>query len=141
MTIHYADELVTLHQGDAQTVLAELPAESVDCIVTSPPYFGLRDYGVEGQYGLEGSPAAYVETMRGLFAECRRVLAKDGTLWLNIGDSYYSGRGNPGPNSDDRKQVARRGWTRPLDQCGASWAKPKDLDRGRRRYGAPLRSQ
>jgi DNA modification methylase len=85
---YHQDESVTLYQGDATAVSRELPDGSVDCIVTSPPYFGLRDYGVEGQYGLEASPADYVEKMRGLFSELRRVLACDGTLWLNIGDSY-----------------------------------------------------
>lgn len=79
------------------------------------------------EQGLEATPAEYVERMRVLFAELRRVLADDGTLWLNIGDSYYSGRGNPGPNADDRKNQSRRGWTRPLDRPGATWAKPKEL--------------
>lgn len=65
--------------------------------------------------------------MRALFAEVRRVLADDGTLWLNIGDSYYSGRGNPGPNSADEKQSARRGWTRVVDKPGQPWARPKAL--------------
>jgi DNA modification methylase len=88
MTLCYADESVTLHHGDSLEVLRTLPDQSVDCCVTSPPYFGLRDYGIEGQYGLEASPAEYVETMRALFAEVRRVLADDGTLWLNLGDSY-----------------------------------------------------
>jgi site-specific DNA-methyltransferase (cytosine-N4-specific) len=124
---YYTDDSVTLWHGDSLDVLREMPSSSVDCCVTSPPYFGLRDYGEPGQLGLEASPAEYVENMRALFAEVRRVLAEDGTLWLNLGDSYYSGRGNPGPNSDDRRQVARRGWKRPLDQPGASWAKPKDL--------------
>lgn len=87
-TPYYADEQVTLYHGDSLSVLRVMPDQSVDCCVTSPPYFGLRDYGVEGQYGLEASPAEYVETMRALFAEVRRVLADDGTLWLNIGDSY-----------------------------------------------------
>lgn len=91
MTVYYEDESVTLHHGDALDVLRTLPDQSVDCCVTSPPYFGLRDYGTEGQYGLEASPAEYVETMRALFAEVRRVLADDGTLWLNLGDSYASG--------------------------------------------------
>ena len=87
-TPYYQDESVTLHLGDALEVARTLPDESVDCIVTSPPYFGLRDYGNDGQYGTEASPAEYVEKMRALFAELRRVLADDGTLWLNLGDSY-----------------------------------------------------
>ncbi|MEV5168233.1 site-specific DNA-methyltransferase [Streptomyces werraensis] len=85
---YYRDEEVTLLLGDSLEALRTLPAGSVNCIVTSPPYYGLRDYGTPGQYGLEESPAAYVETMRALFAEARRVLADDGTLWLNLGDSY-----------------------------------------------------
>lgn len=88
--LYYSDDYVTLHLGDALTVAQSLPAGSVNCIVTSPPYFGLRDYGADGQYGLEASPAEYVERMRVLFAELRRVLADDGTLWLNLGDSYRS---------------------------------------------------
>lgn len=87
-TPYYQDESVTLHHGDALTVLSSLPDASVNCCVTSPPYFGLRDYGVEGQLGLEASPAQYVKNMRALFAQARRVLADDGTFWLNLGDSY-----------------------------------------------------
>lgn len=90
MTIHYTDDQITLLLGDALAVAGDLADGSADCIVTSPPYFGLRDYGTPGQYGLEESPAEYVETMRALFAELRRALADDGTLWLNIGDSYAS---------------------------------------------------
>jgi len=94
---YYADESVTLHHGDSLTVLSSLPDASVNCCVTSPPYFGLRDYGVEGQLGLEASPAEYVENLRALFAQVRRVLADDGTLWLNLGDSYAgSGKGRWG---------------------------------------------
>ena len=93
MKPYYADDSVTLHHGDSLDVLRTLPDQSVDSCVTSPPYFGLRDYGEEGQYGLEASPAEYVETMRALFAEVRRVLADDGTLWLNLGDTYSSGSG------------------------------------------------
>lgn len=85
---YYQDEHLTLHHGDALDILRRMDAGSVDCIVTSPPYFGLRDYGVDGQLGAEASPAEYVENMRALFAEARRVLADDGTLWLNLGDSY-----------------------------------------------------
>lgn len=88
MTIHYQDERVTLHCGDALAVLQEIPTESVQCVMTSPPYFGLRDYGIEGQYGHEPTPQGFAETLRDLFREVRRVLAKDGTVWLNLGDSY-----------------------------------------------------
>jgi site-specific DNA-methyltransferase (cytosine-N4-specific) len=90
---YYEDDQVTLYHGDALAVVRELPGGSVHCVVTSPPYYGLRDYGEPGQYGLESSPAEYVETMRAVFAEVRRVLAADGTLWLNIGDSYAKGTG------------------------------------------------
>lgn len=85
---YYQDDTVTLLLGDTIEQMRTLPDGSVDCVVTSPPYFGLRDYGNPGQYGLEETPAAYVETMRAVFAEVRRVLADDGALWLNLGDSY-----------------------------------------------------
>lgn len=93
MSIYHQEERLTLRLGDSLAELRDMPDASVSCCVTSPPYFGLRDYGREGQYGLEASPAEYVETMRALFAEVRRVLADDGTLWLNIGDSYSSTQG------------------------------------------------
>lgn len=105
---YYSDDAVTLWHGDALEVLRGLPDASVNCCVTSPPYFGLRDYGVEGQYGLESSPAEYVETMRAVFAEVRRVLADDGTLWLNIGDSYSGSWGNQGRKPE-------RGTQRPIN--------------------------
>lgn len=92
MSIYYQDETITLHHGDSLDVARTLETGSIDCIVTSPPYFGLRDYGSDGQYGQEQTPAAYVETMRTLFAELRRTLTDDGTLWLNIGDSYSSAK-------------------------------------------------
>ena len=88
MNPYYQDDHATLHHGDAAGVLAALPAESVNCIVTSPPYFGLRDYGVDGQIGGESSPAEFVAALVSVFREARRVLADDGTLWLNLGDSY-----------------------------------------------------
>jgi len=90
VSVYYTDDHITLHLGDALDVARELPSGTADCICTSPPYFGLRDYGIEGQYGLEASPAEYVETMRALFAELRRVLADGGVLFLNLGDSYSS---------------------------------------------------
>jgi site-specific DNA-methyltransferase (cytosine-N4-specific) len=82
-----------LHTGDARAVLAGMPGASADCIVTSPPYWGKRDYGVAGQYGHEDTPAAYVATLREVFREARRVLADDGTCWLNLGDSYSASGG------------------------------------------------
>lgn len=127
MTPYFADDALALYHGDARTILSTLDASSVDCCVTSPPYYGLRDYGVDGQLGAEPSPAEYVAALVAVLGEVRRVLADDGTLWLNLGDSYYSGRGNPGPNSDDEKNEARRGWTRALDRPGQSWGTPKSL--------------
>lgn len=74
--------------GDSLDMLKTLPDESVDCIITSPPYYGLRDYGREGQIGLEDTLAAYLDRMLGITAECKRVLKSTGTLWWNQGDSY-----------------------------------------------------
>jgi DNA modification methylase len=79
-----------IHHGDVRDVLPTLDAESVQCVVTSPPYWGLRDYGVEGQIGLEATPEQYVQTLVAVFREVRRVLRDDGTVWLNMGDSYAS---------------------------------------------------
>jgi DNA modification methylase len=80
--------------GDCLSVLPTLAAESVQCVVTSPPYYGLRDYGVDGQIGLEKSPEEYVAKLVAVFQEVRRVLRDDGTVWLNLGDSYAgSGKG------------------------------------------------
>ena len=88
----------TLLQGDCLSVLATLPDQSVQCCVTSPPYYGLRNYGVDGQIGLEPTPDVYVAKLVAVFREVRRVLRDDGVLWLNLGDSYVS---NPG----DRAKV------------------------------------
>ncbi|MFC5830367.1 DNA-methyltransferase [Nonomuraea insulae] len=107
----------TLYLGDACDVLAELPTGSVDCIVTSPPYYGLRDYGVEGQYGQEDTLAGYVGTLQRTFREAHRVLADDGTLWLNLGDSYAA-------NSD--------GWAR-----GANYNPYQPVVRPRARLSVP----
>lgn len=80
----------TLYQGDVLDKLKQLESESINCCVTSPPYWNLRDYGVEGQLGLEPTPEEYVVKMVEVFREVKRVLKKDGTLWLNLGDSYCS---------------------------------------------------
>jgi len=122
MSIYYEDDLVQLLHGDALEQLRTMPDGSVDCCVTSPPYYGLRDYGEAGQYGLESSPAEYVETMRAVFAEVRRVLADDGTLWLNIGDSYQSSGGKEGVGPNARVGSTKRqefGRTRPVSELPA----------------------
>jgi site-specific DNA-methyltransferase (cytosine-N4-specific) len=85
---YWSNGQTALHLGDACEALSELPDQSVACVVTSPPYYGLRDYGVAGQYGHEATPEEYVEKLRTTFAQARRVLADDGTCWLNLGDSY-----------------------------------------------------
>jgi len=87
--------------GDCRDVLRTLPPGSVHCCVTSPPYFGLRDYGVAGQIGLEPTPDAFVAEMVAVFAEVRRVLRDDGTLWLNLGDSYANGGGKSQPHRNN----------------------------------------
>src|SRR5215475_4908485 len=89
--IYLQDPDVTLHQGDALEVLRTLPDRSVHMCCTSPPFYGLRDYGTEGQIGLEESPDEWVARLVEVFREVRRVLRDDGTLWVEIGDSYGSG--------------------------------------------------
>ncbi|MFN8994918.1 MAG: DNA-methyltransferase [Pseudomonadota bacterium] len=81
---------VTIHVGDCLQTLRSLPSESINTCVTSPPYFGLRDYGHDGQIGLEQTPDEFVGKLVAVFREVRRVLRDDGTLWLNLGDSYVS---------------------------------------------------
>ena len=97
-----------IYQGDVLNVLKTFPDESIHCCVTSPPYWGLRDYGVEGQIGLEKTPEEYVLKMVEVFREVKRVLRKDGTLWLNLGDSYC-GTGNKGKYKDPKYLNGRNG--------------------------------
>jgi DNA modification methylase len=110
-----------IHIGDAREVLATIPTDSVDCCVTSPPYFGLRDYGVTGQIGLEETPEAYIARLIEVFREVQRVLKPNGTLWLNLGDSYAgSGRGKGGVN---QKTIQPR-----ASFVGDRFSKPYKLD-------------
>lgn len=136
---YWSDDSVTLLLGDARTVLADLPAGSVDCIVTSPPYYGLRDYGTPGQYGLEPTLGDYVETMSSVFAEARRVLAGDGTLWLNLGDSYAAADGQGGDAPTSRLE----GGARPsFRRDGAQVAAPRRTALGvpkKNLFGIPWR--
>jgi DNA modification methylase len=119
-----------IHCGDALTVLRTLESESVHCCITSPPYYGLRDYGCDGQIGLERTPAEYIAKLVAVFAEVRRVLRADGTCWVNIGDSYTSG----GRNSQVNDNIGSRGpvpagyrspqppGLKPKDLIGIPWA-------------------
>jgi len=92
MKPYYDHAEIQIYHGNALEVPKSIEPETVQCCVTSPPYWGLRDYGIEGQLGLEKTPEEYVEKMVAIFREVRRVLKKDGTLWLNLGDSYGSGQ-------------------------------------------------
>ena len=99
-----------IHQGDAADTLAEIPDSSVHMVMTSPPYFGLRDYGHENQIGLEDELDAYIEELVGVFREVRRVLRPDGSAWLNLGDSYAGGGGMAGvPDDHESKTVDHSG--------------------------------
>jgi len=117
-----------LIQANAKSI--PLPDESVRCVVTSPPYWGLRDYGIDGQLGLEPTPAEYVVNLVQVFREVRRVLTRDGTVWLNLGDSYASSGGfrdygshdnyvGRGPNGGQRPAPA--GMTKVKDLVGIPW--------------------
>lgn len=131
-------------EGDVLARLADIPDESVHCVVTSPPYWGLRDYGVDGQIGLEPSMAEYLESMVDVFREVRRVLRHDGTCWVNMGDTYggswgaqsreHAGKHAPNVSALSANQVKaaqRRGshtgsipagsGLKPKDLCGIPW--------------------
>lgn len=118
--------LLTVLCGDAITQLTKLPDRSVQMCVTSPPYWGLRDYGCEGQLGLEKTPQEYVANMVQVFREVRRVLKDDGTLWLNLGSSYWGGgRGGNPDESPYRKQATNRGsLIAPTDWNAANGKRP-----------------
>jgi DNA modification methylase len=85
---------VKIYLGDCREILKRLPERSVNCCVTSPPYFGLRDYGCDGQIGLEATPVEFVAEMVSVFREVKRVLRDDGVCWLNLGDSYCGYKGD-----------------------------------------------
>lgn len=118
----------TIHQGHVLDVLRGMESESVHCAVTSPPYYALRDYGVAGQVGLEKTPDEYVAALVEIFREVKRVLRKDGTCWLNLGDSYAGGNGRW--SGDDRlsaKQTTNRGCINQADFAVPDGCKAKDL--------------
>jgi site-specific DNA-methyltransferase (cytosine-N4-specific) len=109
-------------QGDTERLLVRLPSSFFRCCVTSPPYWGLRDYGASDQMGAEDDPGEYVERLVAVFEEVRRTLTDDGTLWLNLGDSYTSG--NRGYRAPDKKNPIRAMAYRARTPSGL---KPKDL--------------
>lgn len=122
----------TILQGDALALLRTLPSESVHCCVTSPPYWGLRDYGVAGQMGGEATPEAFVAGMVAVFAEVRRVLRSDGTCWVNLGDSYAGG-GHTGRNDAETiRQIDVNSGRRPNAMAYG------DNDRGGRKPRGPV---
>lgn len=121
---------VRVLEGDCREVLRSLPDASVQCCVTSPPYWGLRDYGVDGQLGLERTPDEYVARMVEVFRDVRRVLRDDGTLWLNLGDSYGGDRGNKTP-APDNKHLALG--------AGSPSARSRDFDFRKQLVGIPWR--
>jgi DNA modification methylase len=124
----WTTEDAMIHTGDVRDVLPTLDAGSVQCVVTSPPYWGLRDYGVEGQIGLEPTPDAYITTLVAVFREVRRVLRDDGTVWLNLGDSYAGYHGNSRV-SDENAPSNKPGYVENMraTTVGVSGLKPKDL--------------
>lgn len=109
-------------QGDSREVLKSFPDNFFQCCITSPPYWGLRDYGIQGQIGAESELQCYINDLVKIFSEVRRTLKPDGTLWLNIGDAYTSG--NRKWRDDDKKNPGRGMSYRPPTPEGL---KPKDL--------------
>lgn len=125
---------VKILEGDVLETLKDLPDCSVQCVVTSPPYYGLRDYGVDGQIGLEPSPEEYVEKLVQVFREVRRVLKDDGCVWLNLGDSYAgSGKGfmADGSVAAGKKQLTNKGSV----EISESIVRSKRMARGAGRWG------
>jgi DNA modification methylase len=122
----YADPRAAVYVGDAVKRMAQLPADSVDCIVTSPPYFGLRDYGHEGQLGAESSLEEYVAGLVRVFDEAWRVLKPAGTLWLNLGDSYA--RTGGGGNGSSDGEVGRNGGHRKAPRSAGCEPSPGGAD-------------
>jgi DNA modification methylase len=122
-----------IYQGDCLDILPTLEANTIQCCVTSPPYYGLRDYGCAGQIGLEGTPDEYVEKLVAVFREVRRVLRDDGTVWLNLGDSYANNSNGSNPSPTSCLGSGPNGASKYRDDCTyatkrvPAGLKPKDL--------------
>ena len=125
---YYADENVLIFNMDVREAMAHLATAGVivNCMVTSPPFYGQRDYGAKGQIGLEEHPQQFIEQLVACFESARPVLAENGSLWVNLGDTYWSGKGEH--KSGESKQSARRFGLRPQDRTGDGLlCKPKQL--------------
>ena len=134
MKPYYKDKSGEIYLGDTLTVLKSLETGIVQCVITSPPYWSLRDYKVDGQYGLEKTPEEYIENMVKVFREVKRVMRDDATLWLNMGDVYAtSPPGNKGEHAKGNigDGVYKRRWDRQLGQSESKSQiynnKPKDI--------------
>lgn len=124
-------EINNIYNMDCMEGLAKIEDNTIDCCITSPPYWGLRDYGVDGQIGLEETPEEYVAKMVEIFREVRRVLKPEGTLWLNLGDSYWANRSQNGLSYENttgkslpymlRSGGAGHAQLKPKDLCGMPW--------------------
>ncbi len=118
-------EVDRIINGDCLSVLKEMPKDCVHCCVTSPPYYGLRDYGIEGQVGREATPEQYIAKLAEIFSEVYRVLRADGTCWLNISDTYC-GTGSKGGCKDPKNPEGRNGQKVSIAQ-NVEGCKHKDL--------------
>lgn len=124
----YADDNVLIFNMDVREAMTHLAKAGVivNCMVTSPPFYGQRDYGVDGQIGLEEHPSEFINSLVNCLESCKPVLAENGSLWVNIGDTYWSGKGEH--KSGEVKQSARRFGLRPQDKKGDGLlCKPKQL--------------
>jgi site-specific DNA-methyltransferase (cytosine-N4-specific) len=125
---YYSDDSTLIFNMDVNEALELLALHKmvVNCVVTSPPFYGQRDYEVEGQIGLEDHPAEFVRKLAESFDKCKPILANNGSMWVNLGDTYWSGKGEH--KSGEVKQSARRFGVRPQDKKGdGKWCKPKQL--------------
>ncbi|GGC21461.1 hypothetical protein GCM10011363_42630 [Marivita lacus] len=125
---YYSDEHTIILNMDVGEALALLSKHKmlVNCVVTSPPFYGQRDYEVDGQIGLEEHPSEFIEKLVTVFDACKPILASNGSMWVNIGDTYWSGKGEH--KSGEAKQNARRFGIRPQDKKGdGKWCVPKQL--------------
>jgi DNA modification methylase len=132
--------VIRVIDGDCRSVLASLPAASVHCCVTSPPYWGLRDYGVDGQIGLEASVDAWVDELVDVFRAVRRVLRDDGTVWLNLGDSY-AGSGRGGDSGTSTMHSPQTAHSRTRDIVSSSQREHSLASAGTRGIGGHLKAK